>query len=139
MKKIALLAIALFVTFQFSEAFAQRNHRDHRPDITQLVSNLTPDQKSKLETLTSDSRKRVDNLRSQQRAVRDSIALYMDREGDQSKLLYPLFDREAHLQAEISREMYITKVRIEKVLNKEQRAEFQKAAKQHRKNRDKKK
>ena len=139
MKKIILIAAAItFFSFQFSNSYAQRGHRDQqRPDITKFVSNLTDDQKSKLETLTNDSRKRVDGLRAQQKNVRDSISRYMDREGDQSKYLYPLFDREAQLQTAISREMYTTKVRIEKVLPKEQRAEFQKSAKQHRKNKKK--
>ena len=61
--------------------------------------------------------------------MRDSIGKYMDSEGDQSKKLYPLFDREAQLQVQISREMYSTKVRIDKVLTKEQRKEFLQASK----------
>lgn len=139
MKKILPLALALFLAFSLS---AQRQdgkrHDQKRPDITELVSNLTDDQKSQLEAITNDSRQRVEKLRAQQKAVRDSINLYMDREGDQSKYLNPLFDREAKIQAEISREMYASKVRIDKVLTKEQRAEFQKASKQHRKKHGKK-
>lgn len=139
MKKILPLALALFLAFALS---AQRQdgkrHDQKRPDITELVSNLTDDQKSQLEAITNDSRQRVEKLRAQQKAVRDSINLYMDREGDQSKYLNPLFDREAKIQAEISREMYASKVRIDKVLTKEQRAEFQKASKQHRKKHGKK-
>lgn len=139
MKKFLPLALALFLAFSLS---AQRQdgqrHDQKRPDITELVSNLTDDQKSQLEAITNDSRQRVEKLRAQQKAVRDSINLYMDREGDQSKYLNPLFDREARIQAEISREMYASKVRIDKVLTKEQRAEFQKASKQHRKKHGKK-
>lgn len=140
MKKILFLTLTLLLGLSLS---AQRNgdkHRDRKPlDITQLVSNLSDSQKSKLETITNESRQRIDKLRNQQKAVRDSIAGYMEREGDQSKYLYPLFDREAKLQAEISREMYITKVHIDKVLTKEQRAEFQKASKEQRKKLGKKK
>lgn len=139
MKKILPLALALFLAFSLS---AQRQdgkrHDQQRPDITELVSNLSDTQKSQLEAITNDSRQRVEKLRAQQKAVRDSINLYMDREGDQSKYLNPLFDREAKIQAEISREMYASKVRIDKVLTKEQRAEFQKASKQHRKKHGKK-
>lgn len=139
MKKFLPLALALFLAFSLS---AQRQdgqrHDQKRPDITELVSNLTDDQKSQLEAITNDSRQRVEKLRAQQKAVRDSINLYMDREGDQSKYLNPLFDREAKIQAEISREMYASKVRIDKVLTKEQRAELQKASKQHRKKHGKK-
>ena len=134
MKKFLPLALALFLAFSLSaqRQDGQRNDQQ-RPDITELVSNLSDTQKSQLEAITNDSRQRVEKLRAQQKAVRDSINLYMDREGDQSKYLNPLFDREAKIQAEISREMYASKVRIDKVLTKEQRAEFQKASKQHRK------
>ena len=139
MKKFLPLALALFLAFSLS---AQRQdgqrHDQQRPDITELVSNLSDTQKSQLEAITNDSRQRVEKLRAQQKAVRDSITLYMDREGDQSKYLNPLFDREAKIQAEISREMYASKVRIDKVLTKEQRAELQKASKQHRKKHGKK-
>lgn len=139
MKKFLPLALALFLAFALSaqRQGGQRNDQQ-RPDITELVSNLTDDQKSQLEAITNDSRQRVEKLRAQQKAVRDSINLYMDREGDQSKYLNPLFDREARIQAEISREMYASKVRIDKVLTKEQRVEFQKASKQHRKKHGKK-
>lgn len=139
MKKFLPLALALFLAFSLSAQRQDGQRNDlQRPDITELVSNLNNDQKSQLEAITNDSRQRVEKLRAQQKAVRDSINLYMDREGDQSKYLNPLFDREAKIQAEISREMYASKVRIDKVLTKEQRAEFQKASKQHRKKHGKK-
>jgi Spy/CpxP family protein refolding chaperone len=139
MKKVLFLTLTLALGFSLS---AQRQGgqrpKDQRPDITQLVSNLTDSQKAKLETITAESRQRVDKLHARQQAVRDSIALYMDREGNQSKYLNPLFDREAKIQSEISREMYSTKVRIDEVLTKEQRAEFQKASKEQRKHHKKK-
>ena len=139
MKKVLFFTLTLALGLSLS---AQRqggqSHKDQRPDITQLVSNLTDSQKNKLETVTSESRQRVDKLRARQKTVRDSIALYMDRKGDQSRYLNPLFDCEAKIQAEISREMYSTKVRIEQVLTKEQRQEFQKASEQHRKKHGKK-
>lgn len=139
MKKALFLTLTLLIGLSLS---AQRQggqrHKDQRPDITQLVSNLTDAQKSKLENITTESRQRVDKLRARQKAVRDSISLYMDREGNQSKVLFPLFDRESKLQADISREMYTTKVRIDEVLTKEQRAEFQKASKEQRKKHGKK-
>ena len=139
MKKILPLALTLLLGFSLSaQRSGDQRHNDKRPDVTQLVSNLTDSQKSKLEAITNDSRQRVEKLRAQQKAVRDSIALYMEREGNQSKYLYPLFDREAKIQAEISREMYAAKVRIDEVLTKEQRVEFQKASKQQRKKHAKK-
>ena len=134
MKKILSLALVILACTTLAAQKPSGERREQkRPDITQLVSNLTDSQKAKLETITAESRQRVDKLHARQQAVRDSIALYMDREGDQTKFLYPLFDRSAKIQAEISREMYATKVRIDKVLTKEQREEFHKASKQHRK------
>jgi len=138
MKKLFLIAIISISNFQFSIATAQRPHREgpgpeKRPDITEMVSDLSSSQKSKLDAISSDSRKRVDALRKQQNAVRDSINMYMERDGDQSKALYPLFDREARLQAEISREMYATKVRFDKILTPEQRKELKNSRKQHQK------
>ena len=80
-------------------------HRQDRPapnrDITELVSDLSSAQKQKLDAITSESSQRLDPLRQRHQAVRDSIRNLMEREGDQSALLNPLFDREAKLQAAI--------------------------------------
>ena len=133
MKKILFLTLTLFLGFAvLAQKPADHRREGKRPDITKLVSNLTEKQKSKLDAITNDSRQRIDKLRARKRAVRDSIENFLKREGNQSKYLYPLFDREAKLQVEISREMYSTKVRIDEVLTKEQRAEFQKASKEQR-------
>lgn len=130
MKKILFLTLTLLLGFAvLAQKPADHRREGKRPDITKLVSNLTEKQKSKLDAITNDSRQRIDKLRARKRAVRDSIENFLKREGNQSKYLYPLFDREAKLQVEISREMYSTKVRIDEVLTKEQRAEFQKASK----------
>ena len=137
MKKTIFFLIVLSSCF-LAPIHAQRPHREgpgpeKRPDITEMVSDLSSSQKSKLDAISSDSRKRVDTLRKQQNAVRDSINMYRERDGDQSKALYPLFDREARLQAEISREMYATKVRFDKILTPEQRKELKNSRKQHQK------
>ncbi len=100
----------------------KRDERRNRPEITELVGDLSVKQKGKIENITRQSRERVNALRKQQHAVRDSIAIFMDREGDQSKELYPLFDREARLQVAINREMYTTKRQIDEVLTLQQRA-----------------
>lgn len=108
-------------------------HPDHRhdgkrqADITELVSDLSAPQKRKIENISKESKERIDALRTRKRAVHDSIHTYLDREGDQSKWLFPLFDREAQLQAAIDREMYTTKLRIDEVLTREQRAALRKA------------
>lgn len=106
----------------FTSSMAQRpkDGGGHR-DITKIVSDLSASQKKKLDAINEESKKNVDALRAQQKAVRDSIAMYIHREGDNSRILYPLFDREAQIQSSISREMYSTKIKIDAVLTAEQR------------------
>lgn len=134
--------LLVFSSYILAPIHAQRPHCEgpghgpeceKRPDITELVSNLSSNQKGKLESITTDSKKRVERLRNQQKAVRDSIGKYMDKEGDHSKALFPLFEREARLQAEVSREMYTTKIRIDEVLTPEQRKGLKANGKRHQK------
>ena len=129
MKKFLPLALALFLAFSLSaqRQDGQRNDQQ-RPDITELVSNLSSSQKRKIESISKESKEKVNALRASQKAVRDSIAMYMDRDGDQSAALHPLFEREATLQAAINREMYKGKIQIDQVLTKEQRTEVRNAA-----------
>lgn len=125
------LVIAILIAFQMP-LMAQGEGKHHRqkvrPEISELVSDLTTTQKRKLDVINQDSRERVSGLRKQQRAVRDSIKYYMEMEGDQSKAIYPLFEREAQLQAAVSREMYSTKLRVDEVLTPTQRQELRKAS-----------
>lgn len=110
-------------------AMAQRpkGAPDGPRDITKMVSDLSSSQKKRLDAITDESKSRIDALRTQRRAVRDSIAMYIQRDGDQSEALFPLFEREAQLQSRISREMYMTKVRIDEVLTPEQRRQVRDA------------
>jgi len=125
---ILLLAVALPMMAQRENP---RPDKRKRADITELVSDLSAPQKRKIEQISKDSKERVDALRAQQRAVHDSINIFMKREGDQSKVLFPLFEREAQLHVAIDREMYTTKLRIDEVLKPEQRAELRKTLENH--------
>lgn len=138
MKKTLIAAALLTIlNLQFSICAAQQPEprqgrgKHHRPDITELVSDLTDKQKRSIDAITAESKERVAKLRAQQKAVRDSIAIYMDREGDQSKSLHPLFDREARLQSLVSREMYATKVQVDKELTPAQRQQLKQNSKRH--------
>ena len=73
----------------------------------------------------------LEKLHKQKRAVRDSIEMYMEKEGDHSKELYPLFDREEKLNTLIQREMYATKMRFDQVLTADQRKELADRNKRH--------
>lgn len=122
MKKALLLSLLVVFTLPLAA-----QHGGKHKDITELVSDLSNAQKRKIESISKESKERVSSLRARQKAVLDSINMYMEREGDQSAVLYPLFDREAALHAAIDREMYSGKLRIDEVLTKEQRAELRKA------------
>ena len=120
MKRYLLIAFILLLAMPMA---AQTDHmKRKRPEVTEVVNDLSAPQKRKIEAVSRESRERTEALRRQQRAVRDSINRYMDLEGDQSQTLYPLFDREAALQAAVSREMYTTKLRIDAILTADQRA-----------------
>lgn len=129
MKKALLLSLLVAIALPLAAQHDGRPHGDRKKDITELVSDLSNIQKRKIESITKESKERVEILRMQQKAVRDSISMYMECEGDQSAVLYPLFDREGAIHAAIDREMYSGKLRIDKVLTKEQRAELRKACK----------
>lgn len=123
---IIILAVAMLA---IPPAMAQRGRaKDVRSrDITAVVSDLSSAQKKKLDAINAESKTRVGALRARQKAVRDSIAMYIHRDGDQSRELYPLFDREARIQSNISREMYATKLKIDAVLTPEQRKQVRDA------------
>ena len=128
MKRILVIALIMTLSAPLAAQQEEKGQRQQtHVEISGLVSSLNASQKRKLEQLTHASQQRVDHLRKQQRAVRDSISLYMEREGDQSAVLYPLFDREAQLRAAVSREMYATKLHIDNILTPSQRQELRKA------------
>ena len=136
MKKIFLIAMMAFAVIGTANAQhpckgMPEKECDKHPDITEMVSDLSSAQKRKLETITKESKERMEPLRKMQTMVRDSINMLMEREGDYTKVIFPLFDRDARLQSEISREMYLTKIRIDQVLTKEQRQELAKERQKH--------
>ncbi len=117
----------------------QKLDRDSHKEITEMVGDLSQSQKKRIEDITDASKERVAALRAQRQAVRDSIANYMRLDGDQSRHLFPLFDREAQLQSAISREMYTTKVRIDEILTPDQRRQVRQSVAKSRKDSPKKK
>ena len=71
-----------------------------------------------------NSRKEVDRLQAELDKVRKQIHTLTNKEGDNSDQLFPLFDREGVLRAEIAKEMYRTRLQIDEILTKEQLAEM---------------
>lgn len=125
--KTIIIAVAAMLTMTTAMAQRPKAACDRPRDISQMVSDLSSSQKKKLDAISEESKARIDALRAQHKAVRDSIAMYIQRDGDQSGVLFPLFEREAQLQSRISREMYMTKLRIDEVLTPEQRRQVRDA------------
>ena len=125
-KHILIMAI-IIATLVPATAQRGRTKNDTPRDISSMVSDLSVSQKKKLDAINDESKVRIETLRTRQKAVRDSIAMYIHRDGDQSRVLYPLFDREAQIQSSISREMYSTKLKIDAVLTPEQRRQVREA------------
>ena len=136
MKKAIIICITLL---SMLPAIAQQEGKKHHggdkkpPQISELVSDLSTSQKRRLDAISKESHGRTEAIRKQLNGVRDSIHMYMYMEGDQSKVLFPLFDREANLQRNLSREMYSTKIRIDEVLTPEQRKELHKIKEKNKK------
>lgn len=124
MRKRLLIMLLLATAMPLA---AQNDQQHRRSDITELVSDLSTAQQRKLDNLRRHAGQQLDTLRAQQRAVRDSINMYMELDGDHSRQLYPLFDREAQLQAAVSRTMYTTKLRVDEVLTDRQREQLRRA------------
>lgn len=123
MKKYITLAILMALAIPLAAQHdGPRHEKKARPEISEIVSDLSAPQKRKIENITRQSRERIDNLRAKKRAVSDTIARLIEQEGDHSSQLNPLFEHEAYLQVAINREMYATKLRIDEILTREQRA-----------------
>lgn len=97
----------------------ERNQRDVMK-IEEFVSDLSTTQKAKIDLITKHTSKNIESLRQQAKEVRDSIRTYMGSQEDRSDILFPLYEREGHLQTELSKEYYRSKAAIDKVLTPEQ-------------------
>ena len=136
-KTLTLLMIVLLGGTLLAQGSPDAHRKHHRraepPKIEEMVSDLSAVQKKKLESITQDCKTKTDKLRADLQTIRTKIRALMDKEGDQSDKLFPLFDREAALQAEISKEMYSTRQKIDQVLTAEQLAQFRACCKADRK------
>ena len=105
----------------------QGDKKPQAPKIEEMVSNLTSSQRRRLLKVQEQSHERIDALHATLGTVRDSIRTLMHRDGDNSKTLFPLFDREAALQSAISKAMYQMRLEIDAILTPEQLAELRRA------------
>ena len=131
MKRTLALLIILSATIALQAQPSQGRESKHQepPKIEEMVSDLSAIQKKRLTSVMQNSRKEVDRMKTELDGVRQQIRALMEKDGDNSEQLFPLFDRESALRAEISKEMYRTRQQIDKILTKEQLAEFRKCCK----------
>lgn len=123
MKRLFFLTIALVFFFQATAQPGEPPHKARHQkemNIENLVSDLSSTQKTRIDMVTRKSKTVVDGYRKELNAIRDSIRLLMDTPNDMSSQIFPLYEREAKLQAEISKEYYRAKVAVDKVLTPEQ-------------------
>ena len=92
-----------------------------------MVDDLSSSQRKKLIKVQQDAHVKIDALHTQLGQVRDSIRTFSQLDGDNSKLLFPLFDREGMLQAQLSKEMYNLRISVDNILTPQQLAQFRKA------------
>lgn len=102
-----------------------RPHHGHddngRPvRIENMIPDLTTTQKTRLEIITQRSSKSIKEQRNKLNVIRDSIRMYMDDSIDRREILFPLFEREARIQANISKTYYESKRSMDSVLTPEQ-------------------
>ena len=121
MKKTVIL-VALFLLVSVSGFSQQKgeHRRSHDFKIENFVDDLSADQKKKIDDISAQYMKRISSMRSDLHAVRDSIRTLSDQYGDHTKLIFPMYEREAKIQTEISKEMYRMKLKLDKVLTRAQ-------------------
>lgn len=140
MKKYIVFVFVFLFFLHVSPLSAQETPRHGRKDnppvkVEEMVSDLSVKQKRSLLQIQEKSHERIAQLNNQLKEVRDSIRTVMRQDGDNSKTLYPLFDREGALQAQISKEMYTMRTQIDAILTPQQLAELRKALEARRKGR----
>ena len=126
MKKIVTLMLVLSIAMTAMSQHKPDHTRKHKepPKIEEMVNDLTAIQKKRLNTIMENSRKEVDRLQAELDKVRKQIKLLTNKDGDNSDQLFPLFEREGQLRAEIAKEMYRTRLSIDEILTKEQIVEL---------------
>lgn len=124
MKRFLLTALAITLAIVATAQPRQNGKNDGERKEDMKIENMVPDltntQKKQIETITSRASKSIEQYRKQLKSVRDSIRAYMDSPDDHSARLFPLYEREGALKAEISKEYYRTKIAIDAVLTPEQ-------------------
>lgn len=103
-----------------NEDVLRRARAEQFPDVKRFISDLSKDQIAELDKIAAERKDTIDKLKAELKATRDSIRVYRNTIGNQTKKIYPLFDKEAELQAKLSKEMYRTRTKIDFVLTLDQ-------------------
>lgn len=122
MKKtlFAILTVLIATTLSAQRPRDDGRQKNGKEKIEEIVTDLSSQQKTRIDAITKRSSKNIEHYRSELQAVRDSIRIYMSKREDHSDKVFALYDREAILQAELSKEYYRSKVAIDAVLTPEQ-------------------
>lgn len=137
MKKIFVLILSalMFVGVCSAQQRPPKNNEQGKmPKIEEIVKDLSVRQKRQLETISNETKVQMDKYKAELKQVKDSIHYFMDMPSDKSDVLFPLYDREAKIKANMSKLMYRTRLKIDNVLTKEQLKVLNDAMTQKRKN-----
>ncbi|MBQ7062068.1 MAG: hypothetical protein IJM88_02110 [Bacteroidales bacterium] len=125
MKRIVLIMMMLgIVPIAFAQQRVGPPHVDEpqeAPRIEEFIHDLTPTQRTRIAEVTKKHTTRANQCRKELLALRDSIRIVMEDPTDRSKTLFPLYDREGDLMAQLSKIYYYGRVEIEHELTPEQR------------------
>lgn len=123
MRYITSLFACLFI-LSVGTASAQSKHKldrkPHHPRVEEVVKDLNSGQKRKIDQYCKERGEHISALEGERETLRDSIRTVLHKEGDNSKVLFRMLDREAKIQAEIGKEMYRTRLKIDAVLTPDQ-------------------
>lgn len=119
---IFFLTMVVFASSLCAQSDEPAGHDRHHSEksIESFLPDLSATQKTRIDIITRQSKKNVEAIHKKLDNVRDSIRSYMESTDDHSDILFPLFEREGQLQAELSKEYYRAKVEVDKVLTPEQ-------------------
>lgn len=125
MKKLLplfLLASMFYGVWAQDKGQPRSKHQNMCYGIESLIDDLTPIQKRKLERLSAQTKKNIGTLKDQHSRLRDSISFLLQQTASDAiaRELYPMFEREAKLNAKIQKEYYKTRLAIDGILTDEQ-------------------
>ncbi len=117
---LAAFTMASLVSVAQPPKGRQVNEPDGRPRVEEVLTDLTATQRTRIDVITRRAKKESDVYQKRLNGVADSIRILMDEGKDNSAKLFPLFEQEGRLQAEINKIFYRARLEMDAILTPEQ-------------------